>query len=77
MLSLLEQRLGVALGREVKVKIERDTVGMESPAEQRVRADNVRQQAAEDSVRADPFVQSVIDTFGARVIPASVRPTDS
>ena len=76
MLALLEQRLGAALGREVKVKVERDTVGMESPAEQRMRADNVRQQAAEDSVRADPFVQSVIDTFGARVIPESVRPIE-
>jgi DNA polymerase-3 subunit gamma/tau len=77
MLALLEQRLGAALGRDIKVKIERDTGGAESPAERRVRADNVRQQAAEDSVRADPFVQSVIDTFGARVIPESVRPTQS
>ncbi len=77
MLALLEHRLGAALGREVKVKVERDMVGMESPAEQRMRADNVRQQAAEESVRTDPFVQSVIDTFGARVIPESVRPTES
>ena len=77
MLALLEQRLGTALGREVKVKVERDMGGAESPAEQRMRADNVRQQAAEDSVRADPFVQSVIDTFGARVIPESVRPIES
>ncbi len=77
MLALLEQRLGAALGREVKVKVERDTVGIESPAEQRVRADNVRQQAAEESVRSDPFVQSVIDKFGARVIPESVRPVGS
>ena len=77
MLALLEQRLGAALGHEVKVKIERDTGDVESPAEQRVRADTLRQQAAEDSMHADPFVQSVIDTFGARVIPESVRPNGS
>jgi DNA polymerase-3 subunit gamma/tau len=72
----LEQRLGAALGRPVKVKFERDSGGAETPAEQRARADGQRRQAAEDAVRGDPVVQSLIDTFGARVIPESVRPAD-
>ena len=77
MLAQLEQRLGAALGRDVKVKFERDTAGAESPAEQRARADSTRRQAAAEAVHGDPFVQSLVDTFGARVIPESVRPADS
>jgi DNA polymerase-3 subunit gamma/tau len=73
----LEQRLGAALGRDVKVKFERDTGGVESPADQRVRVDSERRSAAADAVHGDPFVQSLVDTFGARVIPESVRPNDA
>jgi DNA polymerase III subunit gamma/tau len=76
LVGTLEQRLGAALGRPVKVKFERDNGGTETPAEQRARADSQRRQAAEDAVRGDPIVQSLIETFGARVIPESVRPTD-
>lgn len=76
MVAQLEQRLGAALGRSVKVKFERDSSGAESPAEQRVRADRARQQEAEQAVRADPIVQSLVETFDARVIPDSVRPVD-
>ena len=74
--STLEQRLGTALGRPVKVKFERANGGSESPAEQRARLDGARLQAAADGVRGDPVVQSLIDTFGARVVPESVRPVD-
>ncbi|HEY0230660.1 MAG TPA: DNA polymerase III subunit gamma/tau [Dokdonella sp.] len=77
LVGTLEQRLGAALGRPVKVKFERDSGGAETPAEQRARADSQRRQVAEDAVRGDPVVQSLIDTFGARVIPESVRPADS
>ena len=77
MVAQLEQRLGAALGREIKVKFERGDGATESPAELRERADNSRRQAAEAAVHADPFVQSLVDTFGARVIPESIRPTDS
>ncbi|MEP7044444.1 MAG: DNA polymerase III subunit gamma/tau [Dokdonella sp.] len=76
LVGTLEQRLGAALGRPVKVKFERDSGGAETPAELRARADSVRRQAAEDAVRGDPVVQSLIDTFGARVIPESVRGID-
>ena len=76
MVAQLEQRLGVALGRDVKVRFERAGGGAQTPAEQRARADHERRSAAEESVQADPFVQSMIDTFGARVVPGSVRPLD-
>jgi DNA polymerase-3 subunit gamma/tau len=74
--GMLEQRLTTALGRAVKVRFERDAGHAESPAELRARADSTRQAAAADSLRGDPVVQSLIDTFGARVIPDSVRPND-
>jgi DNA polymerase-3 subunit gamma/tau len=77
MVTQLEQRLGATLGREVKVKFERDDGAAQSPAELRVRADHSRRQAAEAGVHGDPFVQSLVDTFGARVIPDSIRPIDS
>lgn len=76
MVDTLAQRLGEALGRQVKVKFERDSAGAETPAEQRAREDGARLQAAEEAVRGDPVVQSLIDTFDARVIPESVRPAD-
>jgi DNA polymerase III subunit gamma/tau len=35
-----------------------------------------RQQAAEDAVAVDPFVQALVSDFGARVVPGSIRPVD-
>jgi len=76
LVAQLEQKLGSALGGKIKIKFERDSGGAESPAELKMRTDTTRRQAAEDSLRSDPFVQSLEQTFGARVIPASVRPVD-
>ncbi|HEY6940367.1 DNA polymerase III subunit gamma/tau C-terminal domain-containing protein, partial [Dokdonella sp.] len=76
LVGLLEQRLGGALGRDVKVRFERVSTGTQTPAEQRTRAEHARRSAAEEAVHGDPFVQSMIDTFGARVIPGSIRPSD-
>jgi DNA polymerase-3 subunit gamma/tau len=72
----LEQKLGSALGGKIRIKFERDAGAAESPAEQKTRTESTRRQAAEDSLRSDPFVQSLEQTFGARVIPNSVRPVD-
>ncbi len=77
MVAQLEQQLGAALGHEVKVKFERDTAGTETPAERQSRASRERLDAAADALRGDPIVQSLVDTFGARVIPESVRPSDA
>ncbi len=78
LVAQLEQRLGSALGCDIRVRFERPTAGAreQTPAQQRVQAANARQAAAEDAVAADPVVRSLIDTFGARVISDSVRPLD-
>jgi DNA polymerase-3 subunit gamma/tau len=76
MVDTLERQLGGALGRAVKVKFERAGGTAQTPAELRTRTENERRSAAEEAVQADPFVRSMIDTFGARVVPGSVRPLD-
>jgi DNA polymerase III subunit gamma/tau len=72
----LEQKLGSALGGKVRIKFERDSGSAESPADQQSRTETSRRQAAEDSLRSDPFVKTLEQTFGARLIPNSVRPVD-
>ena len=74
--SQLEQKLGAALGGKVKIKFERDNGGAESPADQQNRNESSRRQAAEESLRRDPVVQSLMETFGGRMIAGSVRPVD-
>ena len=70
------EELTAVIGGKIKIKFERDSGGAESPAELKTRTDSTRRQAAEDSLRSDPFVQSLEQTFGARVIANSVRPVD-
>jgi DNA polymerase-3 subunit gamma/tau len=77
MVELLEKRLGETLGRSVRVRIEKVSDTGESPADTRARAAATRQQEAHDGLNADPVVQSLIDTFGARIIPDSVRPLEN
>ncbi|CFO70562.1 DNA polymerase III subunit Tau [Bordetella pertussis] len=36
-----------------------------------------RQQAAEDAVAVDPFVQALVADFGGRVVPGSIRHVDN
>jgi DNA polymerase-3 subunit gamma/tau len=76
LVAQLEQKLGAALGGKIKIKFERDNGGAESPAEQRTRTESARRQAAEDALRSDPVVQSLIETFDGRMIAGSVRPAD-
>ena len=75
----LEKRIGGVLGRDIRIKFERADAGAQAqtPAQQRARADNARQSAAEDAVHGDPIVRSLIETFDARVILDSVRPVGS
>ncbi|HVT32878.1 MAG TPA: DNA polymerase III subunit gamma/tau [Rhodanobacteraceae bacterium] len=72
----LEQKLGVALGERVRIKFEREQGHGESPADQHARSESARRQAAESSLQSDPVVQSLVDTFGARVVAGSVRPAE-
>ena len=77
MVKMLEQRLGDALGRRIRASFEISTNISDTPADQRVRADAARQQQAEDGIRNDPLVRSLIDDFGGRIVPNSVQPNPS
>jgi DNA polymerase-3 subunit gamma/tau len=59
------------------VRTERVSDATESPADNRARASAARRQQAHDGLHADPAVQSLIDTFGARIISDTVRPLEN
>ncbi|MFE1571045.1 DNA polymerase III subunit gamma/tau [Comamonas odontotermitis] len=44
------------------------------PARRKAHAQQARQRAAEDVVRNDPYVQSLIQQFGAKIVPGSIQP---
>ena len=64
------------LGDNLKISIRVDKPVVETPAQQKKRLQNERQQAAELSIRSDKTVNNIIDSFGASVSPASIRPVN-
>ncbi|WP_440222735.1 DNA polymerase III subunit gamma/tau [Dokdonella sp. MW10] len=72
----LEKRLGETFGRPVRIRIEKADTAAQTPADHHARQQATRQQAAHDGLRDDPLVQSLIDTFDARIVRDSVRPLE-
>jgi len=71
----LRAALAAALGRSVKLNIEFGETGDTAAARaERVRSD--KQKRAEQSIYSDPFVQQLIENFGAAVDPSSIKPAD-
>ncbi|WP_417514984.1 DNA polymerase III subunit gamma/tau [Marinobacter sp.] len=62
-------------GDATQLKIEQGDPGPSTPAafEERLRV--ARQSAAEESIRNDPLVKSIVERFEARVVEDSIRPT--
>lgn len=77
LIELLTKRFGDVLKRPIRIKIENVADAAESPADVHARATASRQQEARDGLQADPAVQSLIETFGARLISDSVRPLEN
>jgi len=76
------ERLRAALtrhfGRPIRVSVEvGSTAGAVTAAAQAEQARNERQKAAEQAILSDPFVQELIENFGAQVEPHSIRPRES
>jgi DNA polymerase-3 subunit gamma/tau len=76
-----EEQLQAALGeyyqRKVSVRInKKDTLQSETPAGQRSRQQNERQQQAEQSILQDENVKAIQDAFGGSVNQESIRPRD-
>ncbi len=71
--SLREALTGL-VGRDVKLAIRTAKVDGDTPAREKQRQNDERQQAAEQSIYNDPNVKNLVDQLGARVHPASIRP---
>jgi DNA polymerase-3 subunit gamma/tau len=74
LIAMMEQKLGVVIGRSVKVKFEKSAASQEAPAEVAQRERSARQLAAEESLANDPGVQGLLREFGGRLVGESIRP---
>ena len=68
----LQQAL-VQHGHDVKVSVEVGTV-TDSPARRLAAASALRQNEAQEAVMQDPFVQHLMQNFGGRIVPGSLKP---
>ena len=70
------ERLRAALsaaGHAASLSVEVGVVS-DSPARRNAAAAAERQRAAEDIIQNDPFVQSMMRDFGAKIVPGSIKP---
>jgi DNA polymerase-3 subunit gamma/tau len=72
----LEEALVTHLGRPVHVAMELAASRVETPAARQARREADRRRAAESAIANDPTVRQLQDTFGASILPDSVRPAD-
>jgi DNA polymerase-3 subunit gamma/tau len=77
LVTLIEQKLSAALATTIKVRIERAGDNIETPADQSARTKSAQQQAAETSMNADPVVQALMQSLGARIVPNSIKPLEN
>jgi DNA polymerase-3 subunit gamma/tau len=73
----LQQALSEFFAKEVKLRIEISEHTSETPAQLQDRALAQKQQAAEQAIQRDSFVQDLKDQFGAKIIPGSIKPVSS
>lgn len=69
----LQSALQTAGHGEVRLAVEVGRV-VDSPAKRNTAAANERQQAAEKIIYEDPFVQTMMRDFGAKIVPGSIKP---
>ena len=70
----MAEALGRALGTTPQVRFEARSAEVETLHQRNERARDERQAQAERSFMADPDVQRLVNQYGARVIPESIRP---
>jgi DNA polymerase-3 subunit gamma/tau len=77
--AMSRERLQAALqaaGHGVTLSVEIGRVS-DSPAKRNAAAAAERQQAAEKLIYEDPFVQTMMRDFGAKIVPGSIKPIDT
>lgn len=70
----LAQALSKYFGETVRIEFESTQAGLETPAQAEQRAEIEQLDAARQSLETDPAVQVLRETFGATLVPESVRP---
>ncbi|MCI0590458.1 MAG: DNA polymerase III subunit gamma/tau [Gammaproteobacteria bacterium] len=70
----LQNALKDRFGEDVRLVITVGEPGAETPVELKVREGNERQHSAERAIEGDSNVKALVDTFGAEVDKASIRP---
>jgi len=72
----LQEALSEVFSKPVRLSIELEKSQLETPAEQNVRKEQARQDAAKQAIKTDSNVQNIIETFSARVDENSIQPVD-
>jgi hypothetical protein len=72
----LVQGLSKYLGRDIRIVFETGESALNSPARQRVQAEQDRVARAASAFESDPAVKGLRERFGADVDAASVKPTN-
>jgi DNA polymerase-3 subunit gamma/tau len=72
--AALKQALDAYFGKPVRLVLRVGSVNGETPAREKQRLSDERQQAAEQAIYADPNVRALVEQFDAKVNPASIRP---
>jgi len=70
----LKKALEKYYGAPMRLKMNLGRPSMETPAKEKSRVQDERQQAAVQAIVEDPNVRALQEKFGARVNPASIRP---
>lgn len=70
----LKRALENYYGRSFKLSLRVGQPAGETPAQGKARARNERQEAAERAIQSDPAVGTLLEKFGARVVPGTIRP---
>ncbi len=61
-------------GESIRLRVEQGDAAGQTPAVWEERERIARQQAAEEAIREDPVVKSIVERFEARVVEESIRP---
>ena len=64
-----------SIGHAVRVSVSVGAI-TDSPARRNAAQAEAKQRAAEKIILDDPFVQSMMQEFGAKIVPGSIRPLD-
>ena len=61
-------------GHSFKLSLRIGQPANETPAQEKARTRNERQEAAERAIQNDPAIGTLLEKFGARVVPGTIRP---